>query len=87
MALTREDLANIAELLTPLKAEISGVRTELKADFSSIKTELSEFRSETLSNFDALFLRDEKRETENLLRDEQVGRIEGRVDALEKKVA
>lgn len=76
MALTDDDIAKISQLIQPLRNQVS-----------DLETSLTDFRSETLSNFDALFLRDEKRETENLLRDEQVGRVEERLNALDQKVA
>ena len=94
MALTDDDLEKIAGLLAPLTNRLDSVdrrfdSLEASVDrrFETLETSIAEFRSETLSNFDALFLRDEKREQENALGDEKVNRLENRVGELEKKVA
>ena len=73
MALEKKDLEAIQLLL----------REEIRSELQPVHERFGE----VFSNFDALFARDEKREQENQLRDEQTTRLEQRVETLEKKIA
>lgn len=76
MALENEDIKRIAELIQPLRDDITQLRTEMNAQFDEVQ-----------NNFEGLYSRDEKREQEYLILRGQLARLESRVDELEKKVA
>ena len=77
MALEKKDLDAIRVLM----------REEIKLELDPFREEVREKFNEVANNFDALFLDNEKREQEYLLLRAQVSRLEGRVEAVEKKVA
>ena len=63
------------------------IRDEIKKEIEPLREEIREKFNEVSNNFDALFLRDEKREHEYLALREQQNKLESRVEVLEKKVA
>ena len=63
------------------------MREEIRDELGPFREEVRGKFNEMQNNFDNLFTRDEKREHENVLRDEQAARLEMRVVSLEKKVA
>lgn len=76
MALTEQDL----DALRVLMAE------ELDARLKPLRAEIREQFSEVQAQFDGLYKRDETREEEYLVIRGQVGRVEERVEKLERKV-
>ena len=76
MALSDKDIEAIAVL----------VEHKLESRFASIETEMAKNHSEVLGTLEQFAERDERREQEYLAMNEQLGRLEKRVDKLEEQV-
>jgi archaellum component FlaC len=77
MTLSPKDLEAIRLLL----------REEMRNELQPFQAKVDKRFDDVFNNFDALFLRDEKREQEYVTIQEQVSRLEKRVENLEKIVA
>lgn len=88
MALEESDIEALRQIIrSEIARGTDPIRTEIQEFREEITGDLNEFRNETHSNFDVLFDRDEKRESENLMRDKQINEQGERISALEKMTA